>query len=839
MGADQPVREAGAARSTSVATRRDDDGGHGQDDGAVRPMTPASTLDGAPSHAGADTPGPDTRSPLAPTTVRWMVIAVAVIAGLLAALGGPFGNAPEPTGTPAIDLVLVALAVGGVTWLGAAALRWDIAITSIVAGIASWSIAGAIVGLVNAVVGYAIPDRRGEKRVITAAMVGVTLNLLCHSELGAPTRFGFFGLSSIIGIGIATVIAVLGLRRRSTATRRFVTIGLVVAAPLACIGTIGVGYGVIASRSDLREANRQAEQALAQLGDGQIDEAQASFATAAAAFGHVDSNLSNPAAQLARFVPIVAQHRNAAADLSHEAADASTAIAGQLDLVDLDSLAIVDGRIDLDRVRALQVPLLAIQTHIAGLDAAIADVRSPWLIGPATERIDSLADDVAAQRQRSDDALSVATAAPALLGAEGPRVYFIAFTTPAEARGLGGFMGNWAEMTIDDGQIQMTRFGRTDDLDEAATPGTRFLTGPTDWLTRYGSFELASGENGSTGTEPWKNVTMSPSMASTGQAIAELYPQSGGQPLDGVFAMDVYTLARLLDFTGPITLPDGSGPVDGGPVTADNAAKFLLNDQYDLTELDDRVDVLSDFSHAVVDALLTGSLPPPTGLLDVLGPMVDQGRFSAYAVRGGEEDLLAHIGLGGTLPDLDADAPGARTAGDAITVAFNNAAGNKIDYYLAASVRYTVDADATTNSATATLELTMANGAPTDGEPGYVIGNPVGLPVGENRTYVTVFSRLPTRTLSIDGKQIDFEPGLEAGYFTSSVFVQTASGQTATLQLTMDGPMDLSEGYLLDARTPPTVAPTPIDVDVTYRDGDVEHATASRRDPGTLHVAVR
>ena len=34
--------------------------------------------------------------------------------------------------------------------------------------------------------------------------------------------------------------------------------------------------------------------------------------------------------------------------------------------------------------------------------------------------------------------------APQMLGAEGVRRYFIAFTTPAEARGMGGFMGNWA-----------------------------------------------------------------------------------------------------------------------------------------------------------------------------------------------------------------------------------------------------------------------------------------------------------------------------------------------------------------------------------------------------------
>ena len=35
---------------------------------------------------------------------------------------------------------------------------------------------------------------------------------------------------------------------------------------------------------------------------------------------------------------------------------------------------------------------------------------------------------------------------------------------------------------------------------------------------------------------------MSPDMEMTGRAIAQLYPQSGGQPIDGVIVLDVYTL---------------------------------------------------------------------------------------------------------------------------------------------------------------------------------------------------------------------------------------------------------------------------------------------------------
>ena len=49
----------------------------------------------------------------------------------------------------------------------------------------------------------------------------------------------------------------------------------------------------------------------------------------------------------------------------------------------------------------------------------------------------------------------------------------MAFTTPAEARGLGGFMGNYAELTATDGQLGLTDFGRTAELNAGGTGDRR------------------------------------------------------------------------------------------------------------------------------------------------------------------------------------------------------------------------------------------------------------------------------------------------------------------------------------------------------------------------------
>ena len=138
---------------------------------------------------------------------------------------------------------------------------------------------------------------------------------------------------------------------------------------------------------------------------------------------------------------------------------------------------------------------------------------------------------------------------PAMLGAEGPRVYFVAFTTPAESRGLGGSMGNWAEVTIDAGRFSVTGFGRTADL---AVDGD---------------------------TETWVRITSSPHFPDVAQRSPMAIPAFSGHQVNGVIAMDVYAVAALMKITGPDRLSSIAQTV-----SADNVATFLLSDQYALVQ---------------------------------------------------------------------------------------------------------------------------------------------------------------------------------------------------------------------------------------------------------------
>jgi hypothetical protein len=379
-----------------------------------------------------------------------------------------------------------------------------------------------------------------------------------------------------------------------------------------------------------------------------------------------------------------------------------------------------------------------------------------------------------------------------MLGGSGPRHYFVAFTTPAEARGLGGFMGNWAEITLDNGAITLSRFGRTSDLnDGGVNPSGRTLTGLGEFLPFWGRFGF-SGPQGTTAADVWSNLTMAPDFPTVAQVIAQLYPQSGGEPIDGAFSFDPEGIAALMSFTGPVSV---SG-VDE-PLTAENAAQFIIRDQYELGDSATRVDVLDEIAAITVERLLTTTLPPPADLARTLGPLTEQGRVMAWSAHPQEQVLLERVGLAGAFPRLDGR--------DGVTVVVDNEGANKIDPYLDVGVDYSASHQ-TGTSYTGKLTVTLTNNAPTSGLSDYVIGNSLGLPIGTNRMFLSIYTALPMISATRDGEVTTFETDHALGWNVASQLLDIAPGTTRILELDLAGTLDATR-YSFITRAQPLARP--------------------------------
>ena len=659
-------------------------------------------------------------------TINAWVAGIAVAAGIGVVLAGP-----SPTGSTIIDTALL-VAVLALCIFAIATAPW----------LHHW---------------------RGTMRpVVTAGVVGVVVQVL--ARLG---NVWHFGVSAAIGVVPVLVLTLLAVNRRSGQRRLqlWSVVGGFVAAGLLAL--LGFGVAAAAARPNLTQGTDAAKQALESLKAGDFDGAQRGFELAGAFLRGAGDDLDAPWAQPSRLIPVVAQHRRAAEEVARSAESVSKTIARVLNEIDFDQLRIVNGVIDIAAITALQDPLAQLNAALADLNSTVDSVDSPWLVQPIRTRLETFSEQIDKQQAEGERATLAVQRAPAMLGANGKRVYFIAFTTPAESRGLGGFMGNWAEVTMEGGRISVTNFGRTADL---AVDGD---------------------------TEHWIRITSSPHFPDVAQSIADGYPAFSGHPIDGVFAMDVYTIAALMKLTGPIgltTIPQ--------TVSADNAVNFLLSDQYAaVQDRADRIDLLEEVAQTTISRLLSSTLPNPPDLIKLLSPFANQGRLVGWSSNADEEDLFDRMRMSGKLPTLD--------GGDGLAIVINNVGNNKIDYYLKGEVSYTVDTDPVSGSATATLDITLRNGAPPGAtEPSIVFGNSEGAPPGTNVMELSVYSALPVAGMTVDTVARPADATASTQEFDiSTLNLQIAPGSTMQIQVQLAGPLDLTDGYHLVIRNSAAVSP--------------------------------
>ncbi len=707
-----------------------------------------------------------------------VALAVGIVAGMLAAAASA-----APTGVRAVDVIVVALGVGAVVWASASAPWWALAAAAGVAAVVAVDPLAAVIGASAFGAALLIGIRRRDLGWLRALVAAVVANVLIRSELG-----GFLGLSALVGVATCAALFVLGLQRRPSRVRRR---GWTAAAAVGVVGLAAVvvtGAATVVARSDVLLSSRTARQGIEALDEGDYEAAAELLGRAADGFGRADVRFGGALASSGRLVPVLSQNLRAAADLSAAAADSLAEASRALRDVAGQDRAVVGGTVDLDAIVAVEEPLLRVREAIAAMRAATREVRSPWLIAPVQDELADLEAEFDEKEPRLDDAIDAVRLAPAMLGVDGPRRYLILFTSPSEARGLGGFIGNYAEVVVDDGTFTVTELARRSELERyVRRNGASCGTCPEELLGRYGRFGFTTGPDGGVGDRVWSNLTMPAHFPYVAEAAADLYPQSGGSPVDGVIVMDPYVIAALMQYTGPIDVPEL-----GVTVEPDDAAWFILHDQYALATDDrgaidnpNRVDALESLGQSVVTGLLAGRLPPPEELAGVLAPLVDERRLLMWTAPAAERDLLARTGLLGALPETG-DSGG-------FSVSVTNAGASKIDVFLRRTVDVSVE-PAPDGGRRLVAEVTLTNTAPASGLPEYLIGNSVGLPDGSSRLFVTFYGPPRLVAATLDGEATGLEPSREAGWAAFGDFVDLRSGESARYRLEFDLPPGDAEG---------------------------------------------
>ena len=722
--------------------------------------------------------------------IVWLVAAAAALGAVL--------SGAEPTASPLADVVVNSAVAVTVVYLSSRARRWAWLTMAGVATLAAEDpFALAAGGLALAVAFFAAAtDRRN--RVIGAAVGALAVQALFR--LPSLERHG---LTTALAVVAVAPVVVSGYRNCRSAVRRRLLVGAVVVAVLAVLLSALAAAVALGQRSTLQEGIDQARAGLRAAEDGESTEADRLLAGANRSFTAAGDAFAAPWLRPVRGVPVVGQNLEALAVAADQGA-ALTETAGEaLVDADVDSLRFEDGAIDLERVRAIGPPLEASST---ALEAALVDLEaaaSPWLLAPVGDRYDDFSTELADAATDTAVARAAVEVAPALFGGDGDRRYLVLFMTPAEMRGLGGFIGNYAELTAINGDVELSRSGRIADL--APLPGEPPFTisAPADYVERYAPFDFGYYLG---------DTTASPDFPSVAQVWQELYPQTrGGGPIDGVIAVDPYALAALMTFTGPITVPGYDVPL-----TSENAADILLREQYLAFAGDnqERKDFLDDVTRLTFEALTTdpGDLPGPRQVTEVLGPMVAQGRLLFNSAHADEQGFFEQVDLDGALPAVD---------GDFLSVVTQNSGNNKIDIFLHRSIRYDVVYDPDTGRVQGEVTVTLRNDAPASGLPRYVIGNRDNerIPIGANQMYLAVYTPWAVAAAAIDGQSIPVEQADELGRRVYATAVQLPPGGTRTVTFELQGAVDPAYEYRITFAPQPLVNPDQLTIDVRGAEG--------------------
>ena len=329
-----------------------------------------------------------------------------------------------------------------------------------------------------------------------------------------------------------------------------------------------------------------------------------------------------------------------------------------------DRLLLEGGRVDVQLLRNEEPELSKISADATRLDAAAGAISDPQyfsLLRDARSELQGQTSDIA---KLLENTTLAARLAPSMMGADGPRTYFIGFQTNAEARGTGGLLGGFGILRFDNGTPTVDSLAANTEL---VGPFTPIDLGP-EYATQYGFTHP---------TTDFRNSNQSSHFPYTAQIWKSLWAQQSGMNVDGVVAIDPVALSYVLGAVGPVTMPDGE------VVTKDNVVELTESTAYSRFPTDQtaRKKYLQDIANAVLKKM-TGRIESPRALLDALGKAVSERRIAVWSSSPAEQKLLEETPLAHLVPDDPAPYAG---------VVINNLGGNKLDYYLKRKIEYAAD----------------------------------------------------------------------------------------------------------------------------------------------------
>jgi len=493
----------------------------------------------------------------------------------------------------------------------------------------------------------------------------------------------------------------------------------------------------------------------------------------------------------AEHVPWVGAQLRAVGGASAAAALLTAPLPGALGTADDalgGGLVSADQTVDVAAVQELVPVLTDYAQRVPRARAELADGTRPQVLSVLSQRL------VPLQAQLDRVAGPLATAAgvapqlPALLGADGPRTYLVAFTNPAEVRPVQGIVGAYAVLRLDAGRIELVGTGSDQDLYGArADPA---VLGP-EYTALYGDGGADDDDAGIV-----QNVTVGAQADDAGRLTADLFADAGKGRPDAVVFVDPVGLAALL---GPQHPPLDLGVF--GQVPTAELPDVLMRQAYVRfgADQDARKLFLTATSAAAFQAVLADGLS--TTALQGGREAVTSGHLSVWSSDSAAQAALVSAGVAGGLGDPATT----RSAHLGLT----NVAPSKLDYFVHPAIQVDPPCGTGTGTAASALQLTLRSDAP-EGLPAYMRNQLADTPLGERTAREVVSLWIPPWVgvdgVSVDGAAVATAVDAEHGWRLVRLTVDVPPGQDVVVRWRLRG----AANTLPRSVTGPTTASAPV-----------------------------
>lgn len=263
--------------------------------------------------------------------------------------------------------------------------------------------------------------------------------------------------------------------------------------------------------------------------------------------------------------------------------------------------------------------------------------------------------------------LTFADMADVILGGEGSKRYLVVFQNNTEVRATGGFMGSFAEISVQDGIITNMNVpgGGTYDL-QGSLRETIAAPEPLQLLSARWEFQDAN----------WF-----PDFPTTARQVTDFYEDAGGGTVDGVIAVNATYIADLISLLGPIDMPEYNRTITSDNFLAET--QKIVELEYDREENRPKA-FIGDLAPLLLERVMNGEPEEFLTLLDRVNQGLLTRDIQIYFSNDELEKTIRDFGWGGELK---------QTTSDYLMIVNTNLGGGKTDGVISEQANVSVNID--------------------------------------------------------------------------------------------------------------------------------------------------